>query len=118
MSRRALSFILAVLTLLPLFGILPLPTFAKDFTLTRFFTGDTSDWETWGGTTSLVLRANGVNADKIARDIDQKTEQYRWFLSFNGGESLRIDPATYVSPRKQRHHPALPHLRPRLFALL
>lgn len=96
MSRRVLSFILAVLTLLPLFGILPLPTFAKDFTLTRFFTGDTSDWETWGGTTSLVLRANGVNADKIARDIDQKTEQYRWFLSFNGGESLRIDPATYV----------------------
>lgn len=96
MRRRFLSLLLAVLTLVPLFSLLPAPSFAEEFSLVRFFSGDTSDWEIWGGTTSLVLRANGVNADKIAQDIDQKNENYRWFLSFNGGESLRIDPATYA----------------------
>ncbi|MBP3321942.1 MAG: CotH kinase family protein [Clostridia bacterium] len=96
MRKRFLSLLLAVLTLLPLLSLLPAPSFAAEFSLTRFFTGDTSDWETWGGTTSLVLRANGINADKISEDIDKKSENYRWFLSFNGGESLRIDPATYV----------------------
>ncbi len=96
MKKRVLSSILLLFFLLPLIPAGALPSFGADFQLTRYFSGDTSDWETWGGTTSLVLRATGLDANAIAEDISTGGGNYRWYLSFNKEEELRIDPATYV----------------------
>ena len=94
MFKKSLCLLLALVTLLPLTLSFPRPSFASEFALTRYFSGSTSDWEIWGGTTSLVLTANNLDANAIAADINAGTGNFAWYLSFNGGKELRIDPAT------------------------
>lgn len=80
-----------------LFPALPVPAFSEDgarFQLSRYFSGNTSDWEIWGGNTNLVLTATELDAAPLAKDIESGTHNYRWFLSFNGLEEQQMAPGS------------------------